>query len=254
MRTVTRYPTARIPRSDRRFGVGPALAAAVHVVAVVAIVFGGRLTTEYARAAGGPGQGGGGGGGGRKIRYVELPPSPPAAIASRRSQQAPETEPVELVLPEPELEVTASVSRQFEMPLPTIEVVQLETVGPGMGTGGGPGSGSGSGGGIGTGRGSGVGAGTGPGGGEGGPVLAPEPRSILYPFEEAPADIKGRQFNIRFWVDARGQVTKVEVEPRIRDAAFLKKLLERMYQWMFYPARTLDGRPVAGQLVVTYQP
>ncbi len=85
-------------------------------------------------------------------------------------------------------------------------------------------------------------------------MLAPEPRAVVYPFEEAPRSIKGRQFAVRFWVDARGRVTKVDVQPPIEDASFLKKLLQRMYGWIFYPARMADGTAVEGELVITYQP
>ena len=95
----------------------------------------------------------------------------------------------------------------------------------------------------------------GPGtGGEGGAVFAPEPRAIIYPFEEPPASVRGRQFQIRFWVDLRGKVTKVEITPEIEDKRFRAALLERVSSWTFYPARTAEGRPVNGQFVTTYSP
>jgi hypothetical protein len=96
-----------------------------------------------------------------------------------------------------------------------------------------------------------VGPGT---GGEGGTVISPVPRAVVYPFEDAPPSAKGVEYRIRFWVDRRGRPVRVEIEPEIQDAAFRKKLLDRMREWVFYPARTLEGRPVEGQLVITYTP
>jgi outer membrane biosynthesis protein TonB len=157
----------------------------------------------------------------------------------------------ELQLPEVQQEREPEAPEVAQATVPT----GAEAVGPGSGVGAGPGRGSGSGGGIGSGRGTGIGSGTGPGtGGDGGDVLAPEPRSVVYPYEQAPTSIKGREFRVHFWVDRRGRVKKVEVSPRIDDRVFLKKLLDRMQQWVFYPARTIDGRAVEGELIVTYVP
>jgi hypothetical protein len=55
-------------------------------------------------------------------------------------------------------------------------------------------------------------------------------------------------------VDARGRVDSVTVLPEIDDKRFRKILLDRVSSWTFYAARTLEGRPVAGQLVVPYAP
>jgi TonB family protein len=74
---------------------------------------------------------------------------------------------------------------------------------------------------------------------------------VVFPFEEPPAALRGTEVRARFWVDARGQVQKVVIEPPIEDSSFRKKLLERLSQWTFYPARTVDGRAVAGQVLVT---
>jgi hypothetical protein len=59
---------------------------------------------------------------------------------------------------------------------------------------------------------------------------------------------------IHFWVDKRGRVTKVELQPEISDRAYRESFLENMYQWVFYPARMADGTPVEGELIVTHQP
>jgi hypothetical protein len=158
------------------------------------------------------------------------------------------------LLPKPELRPTDAAVSVAAVPTPAV-TASPPTLGPGSGTGVGAGQGSGSGGGSGTGTGSGVGSGVGPGtGGDGTVAYAPEPRAIVYPFEAPPPSVKGRVFQIRFWVDRRGRVVKVEIEPKIDDAGFRKKLLERVESWTFYPARTIDGRPVNGELVITYRP
>jgi TonB family protein len=77
---------------------------------------------------------------------------------------------------------------------------------------------------------------------------------VLYPFEQAPPSVEGQEYTLHFWVDRRGAVTKVEVEPKIEDAAFRKALLDRLRQWVFYPARTEEGRPVRGEFMVPYTP
>jgi protein TonB len=184
------------------------------------------------------------------------------ASAARRAEVA-----VDAALPEqvsavtPEDPVIPSDPLSMQQEIARLEALRqlraaasVETLGPGSGTGAGPGVGSGSGGGVGSGQGTGVGSGVGPGFGGGEAVIAPEPRAIIYPFEQPPASIRGREFTIRFWVDAQGRVTKVEIRPEIADRAFRAKLMERMYSWTFYPALTAEGRNVAGQLVITYSP
>ncbi len=168
----------------------------------------------------------------------------------------------EVALPEPEIEraelgpLTPDLTAVRPVP-PMVAVLggaSVETAGPGVGAGVGPGGGSGTGGGIGTGQGSGIGSGTGPGVGGESAVYAPEPRAIVFPFEQPPASVRGRRFRIRFWVDAHGRVVDVEIVPRIEDQAFRRTLLERVSSWTFYPARTVEGKPVAGQFVITYAP
>jgi protein TonB len=259
------YPTARLPRSDRRYGAGVVFATVVHVMVIALLLV--EWTSPYELAMGdgpGPAGGGGGGGGGRSIQYVQLPPR--SAYATPRVHRAPAVAApkVEVQLPQPKVEPTQEpvipqttlepVTRAIPVVDPNATSTTL-TLGPGSGTGLGPGSGSGRGGGSGSGTGTGVGSGVGPGtGGEGGAVYAPEPRAIVYPFEEPPPSVRGRQFQIRFWVDLRGRVTKVEITPEIEDKRFRAALLERVSSWTFYPARTAEGRPVNGQFVTTYSP
>ena len=98
-----------------------------------------------------------------------------------------------------------------------------------------------------------MGSGEGPGsGGDGGSGFAPQSRQMLLP-PDAPQSIKGREFRVRFWIDERGRVTKVEVEPRIEDADYRKKFMDKMYQYTFRPARKLDGTPVAAHYDVSIE-
>ncbi len=234
------------------------LAALLHVLAIIALA--GSLTARYALGTTQPGVagGGGGGGGGRSVQYVQLPPSArPAAPSARRLAVAPPAE--EPLVRQP----TVETERPTE-PIPAADVdpatlfdhrtTSLLTLGPGSGAGLGPGTGAGIGGGSGTGSGTGIGSGTGPGIGDGGAVYAPEPRAVIYPHEAPPASIRGRLFRIQFWVDARGRVDRVEIEPDIEDLIFRRRLIDRVSSWTFYPARTIDGKPVAGRLVITYSP
>lgn len=263
-RAPRRVPTARLPRADSPFGAGVIWTTVLYAVLGVGLVmWGNRVLEEYQKGlgiAGTPG-GGGGGGGARQVRYIELPPLPSSAAQTRRPEpRAEPTVPVQVpqpVVKPPELnlrEVTPEPPQIATLPAEPSQI-NVETLGAGSGTGVGPGVGAGTGGGVGTGQGTGIGSGVGPGtGGDGGAVVAPAVRTVIYPFEEPPPQIRGTVFRVRFWVDARGRPTRVEIEPAIDDASFSRRLLERMRQWTFYPARTLEGRPVNGQLVVTYEP
>ncbi|HEX9691605.1 MAG TPA: hypothetical protein VGA22_05865 [Gemmatimonadales bacterium] len=248
-----------MPRTDRPFTAGVGVSAILHAVLIVAVIWGSRVAATHL-SMGDPGGlpgGGGGGGGGRSIQYVELPPWA-APSSGAPAVKAPEPEAVdehaELVLPEvtaPEEPVLATKT----LGAADYGLVPVQVAGAGQGSGEGPGSGTGSGGGVGSGQGTGIGSGVGPGtGGQGGDAIAPEPRSVVYPFEDPPSSVRGQQYSIHFWVDQRGRATKVEITPRIDDAAFRRKLEERMLQWVFYPARTVEGRAVAGELIVTYEP
>jgi len=267
-RRTIRVPSARIPRHDKRFGAGVIAATAVHAGLLVWLLLGTPGLDEYRRGIGTPGVlGGGGGGGGQggpEVHYLTLPPVPSPARAAPRQ---PEPERVEIpTVVEPVTEVhdvevpkPVVVATEPEPPVPTVtRPPRFEAVEqPGRGTGGGdgPGAGGGTGGGVGTGRGTGVGSGEGPGtGGDRGDVIAPRERAIVFPFEEAPPSSRGVTYTIRFYVDERGRPTRIEIEPEIADKDFRKKVMERMREWTFYAARTLDGRNVKGQYVTTYTP
>ena len=263
---VRRYPTASLPRSDRRFGGGPVLVALIYVLAIVGMIAAAsRPDSELTGSGRGTGGGGGGGDGSGEVRFVSLPPMPRAAAPAPRDALA---APVAVAPSESETEVTEEVlvfdesdPKSLEDEIARLQALRalrattnVENRGPGTGTGLGPGTGSGSGGGVGSGQGTGTGSGVGPGSGGGVAVIAPEPRAVVYPYEDPPESVTGRQFSIHFWVDSRGLVTKVEIQPEISDRLFREKLYERMYSWTFYPALTAEGRPVNGQLVFTYNP
>jgi hypothetical protein len=56
---------------------------------------------------------------------------------------------------------------------------------------------------------------------------------------------------VRFWVAADGRVTRVEVDPPIRDADYKREFQQIMMAYRFYPARTRDGRSVASVVTVS---
>ncbi len=239
----------------------------VYVLAIGGMVVA-ASRADFEFTGSGRGSGGGGGGGGDQtdeVRFVSLPPMPRAAAPAPRdvlaapvapSLSAEETDkPVEvLVFDESDPESLEDEIARLQALRALRATANLENRGPGVGTGLGPGAGSGSGGGVGSGLGTGTGSGVGPGSGGGVAVIAPEPRAVVYPYEDPPASIRGRQFTVHFWVDARGQVTKVEIQPEIQDKGFRDRLYERMYSWTFYPALTAEGRPVNGQLLFPYTP
>jgi outer membrane biosynthesis protein TonB len=264
MTRVKHYPTASLPRTDRRYGAGVVFAAVAHALAIMLLASGWAETYFEGSRDPGPGHGGGGGGGGgRSIRYIDLPPLPTSASRTARPVAKPAPK-VEIALPKPQVaaaEEPIIPNSTVAVPEPVMPVVARmaadnpQVIGPGTGTGAGRGVGSGTGGGQGTGRGPGIGSGTGPGsGGDGTAYYAPEPRAIIYPFEDPPTSVRGREFLIRFWVNSRGRVDKVEIQPEIKDRAFRAKLLERVTSWTFYAARTREGRPVNGRYEITYAP
>ncbi len=253
MRQPPAPPNLRLPRSDKPFFGGTATSVAVHGVIVLMVVLGGRAGGELFMPGGGPGPaGGGGGGGGSRVTYVEIPPYVGTSSPAREAPTDERT--IELPIPKPQLRDIEKDSPEVKIARPTGHVVIAPKVGVGDGSGGGPGSGTGAGGGTGTGQGSGIGSGEGPGtGGDGGAGYGPQSRQMLLP-PDAPESIKGQEFRVRFFIDERGRVTKVDVEPRIRDSAYRKKFIEKMSQFTFHPARLPDGTPVASQYDVLITP
>jgi len=186
------------------------------------------------------------------VTYIEMPPFVAAASPAREVPTDETT--IELPIPKPQLKEIQTDAPRVKIAQPTGPVVVAPKIGAGDGSGVGPGSGTGVGGGTGTGEGTGIGSGEGSGtGGEGGAGYGPQSRQMLLP-PDAPESIKGQEFRVRFWINERGRVTKVEVEPRIRDSAYRKKFMEKMSQFTFHPARLPDGTPVASHYDVLITP
>jgi hypothetical protein len=136
--------------------------------------------------------------------------------------------------------------------LARIEVPRPQTTGPtGPATGVGPGTGGGQGSGQGPGIGNAVGPGT---GGDAGYILQASPRWLIIPPASAPAIVKGHALRVQFWVAADGRVTRVEMQPKIADAGYRRDFTERMMGYLFNPATTRDGQPVASVYVITLTP
>jgi protein TonB len=247
-------PELRLPRTRQSPVGGTVFSLAFHGLIVFLVVWTGRqVAQEEFLTAGGYGpEGGGGGGGGSRVQYVELPPYM-ASAAPARSEESPTPE-IEIPIPRPELRDIPQETRHIRVTRPTGPVVPAQAIGRGPGSGGGTGAGTGSGGGVGSGSGTGVGSGTGPGsGGDGGNAYAPRSRQMLLP-PEAPPSIKGREFKVRFWIDERGRVQRIEVEPRIPDASYRREFHERMRQFRFYPARDADGNAIPSYYDVRITP
>jgi len=229
-------------------GGAVAVSVALHAALLLLVVW--TQTRDTGLGTGGPGRAGGGGGGAPEVAFVDIaafvPSSAPAP--ARRARES-----LEYVTVKPELKMIARSTPQVKVWEPTRP--NLPPLSTSVGSSGGPGSGRGTGGGRGAGVGTGVGDNVGPGtGGERAPAYAPEPRSVVYPLSEPPDSVRGRLLIVHFWVDSRGRVTKVEVEPPLLSGSYLDDFLENMRRWTFYPARTADGRPVEGELVVTHRP
>jgi hypothetical protein len=226
------------------------VSALLHGALIVALLFGAAAATpEFLRNIGGSGPRGGGGGGGSTVRYIELPPLASAGMRIAPQENEPRLPRPEVVLPLPT--VTQVDPQRAQQDMAALQDVRVPVDGSGFGVGDGAGAGSGTGGGVGSGTGSGVGSGEGPGtgGGEGGAVLPPEPKFIVVPADR-PSSVRGKKYAVHFWVDRTGKVTKVEVDPEIQDAGYRRKFLDQMYKFQFTPARTLDGHPVDGHLII----
>lgn len=227
-------------RQVRERGIlrGVGLSAVVHVALIALVIWGGRRLAEADLAPGdGGGRSGGGGGGGNRIFAVfalptaspPLPPAPALVVPSLQALTVPMTQPPEAV---PEQISAQDLAR----------LAQPTGAGAGQGTGTGPGSGSGTGGGSG----SGVGTGVGPdSGGAGGSYFPPQPQSIIMPPDPRPASVRGTTITARFEISSRGEVLRVTIDPAIRDRRFSDALVERLRSYVFTPAYTRDGQPMA---------
>jgi hypothetical protein len=232
-------PALRMPRGGRRATLGAALSFLVHAGIIALLVIRGRELLE--RAPGGEGERGGGGGRGGAVNFFTIPTTGPAAV------DVPATLPVKVT----DLPSLA----ELKVDLPPLELLRetlLPTVATGFRATGTPGQVPGAGGGRGSGVDAGTGADAGPGtGGEGGYIFVASPRTaIIPPLGKVPGSVLSRTFRVRFWVNAEGRVTRVEVDPPIADADYGREFQQRMMAYRFYPARTRDGRNVASVVTV----
>ena len=234
------------PRRDPRRFVGAAASLLFHATLLVLIIRGTVDAFIQTPAAGNPALppgGGGGGGGGQGLRYISLPPLPPAAATAVVQQPT---------VPPPDIAPPIPVPTVLE-PTPAVVVAQADSVPAAAAAtavgGAGPGSGGGSGGGAGGGVGPGTGAGSGPGsGGGGGGGSGREPQWIygtLF-FEKPPKDLRGQTLFVTFHVLADGHVARVETDPVIKDGEFARRFQERAETYRFKPARNADGVAVPG--------
>lgn len=238
-------PAVGLPRARGRTGAGAVASLLFHGL-LVALVF--WRGAEFLAGGGkGPGPRGGGGGGGAMRFFVLAASSAPkatdisAAAATVHVTSVPLPDPSTLALP------------KLDAPQPL--VTPAAPAGTTNGTGANTGSGPGSGGGQGSGTGPGVGTDSGPGrGGGDGYTMVASPRWSLLPPGGAPKSVHGHPLSVRFWLTADGTVTRVEVDPPIRDAAYAKEFMEKMRGYTFFPFTTHDGQRVAGVATVTIVP
>ncbi len=248
-----------LPKRPLRYE-GLALAVVLHLCLAALLLLGGG---EVFRSAGeGPGIFGGGGGGGSgggdgQIRYVALAPPPAAA---RQVEQVPVDPPEVIPPPEPEPEEVEDLPDEVplvdstEVVSDTAAVAVLASTGEGIGegeAGAGPGDGGGSGGGSGGGIGTGIGPGSGPGsGGTRSLARDPEPRQMVLPPEVKKKELRGTVIAVTFWVRSDGRVRRVDVSPRISDGKYASEFRQTMESYVFRPARSDTGQPVAGVFTI----
>jgi protein TonB len=247
-------PKFYVPQARRSAGRWIVVSVVLHglLLRLIVGVETGILAEIFGTGGGEGPAGGGGGGGAERVTYMDLPAYVSTALAAPRQS------------PQNEIRFNAEQPSVRQIPLPELKVsirrpnAMMEAVtalGSDRGIGGGPGRGPGSGGGQGAGLGTGTGSHVGPGtGGNQAYVYAPEPRSITYPVVSVPDALRGQSLTVHFWVDARGRVTRIEVDPPISDRAYRDALNETLLGWTFYPARTASGAPVPGEMEIVHKP
>lgn len=227
--------TGRLALSRERRGPGTIVSLVIHGAIVALFLW--QSAVYLGEGGGGPGARGGGGGRGRmRAQFFTVP-----AYAAPQPQ-------VELPIPTAYV-IPVMTTPVIPIDLVKIDVPQPQTTGPtGPATGVGPGTGGGQGAGQGPGIGSAVGPGT---GGDAGYILQASPKWLIMPPGNAPTTVKGRALRVQFWVTADGRVTRVRVDPEIGEAGYRHAFIERMMGYLFNPATTRDGQPVASVYVIT---
>ncbi|HEX8716103.1 MAG TPA: hypothetical protein VF722_03925 [Gemmatimonadaceae bacterium] len=237
-------PMGRSPR----WGVVPSVL--LHLVIILLLLSPAlekHLIDDMPTGAGGLTAAGGGGGGRRgaalpeeRLHFVQTAPARPAAPpVPQPVLEKPRVAPPPVKPPEPIAtpEVRAAVTAPAPMAL-------AAAPGTGMGNdssaGAGPGTGGGTGTGVGTGRGSAAGPGT---GGGTGTVYPATPDFLVIPALPVPKKLHGHTISVRFTLDEKGQVLKVESDPS-GDDGYDKQLRARLAEYRFRPAHRMDGTPV----------
>ena len=226
-------PPLRLPRPVWRPG-GFITSLVLHAV-ILLLVF--RYGVEMVLGGGDDrlGPRGGGGGAGGAVHLVDLPAAAAPAPAAPVQQPQVHTPPPQ---PDPVATLPPRTLQPLSMTVaPVVAPIGNGTAGQGPGTGGGTGSGAGPG----------VGSDSGPGrGGNGGYISQPYARTVLLP----PKCVRG-DFTLTFWVEADGSVSRMSVEPQVKDGDCRREVLDRMKGFQFLPARTRDGQPVPSMYRVT---
>ncbi|HET9708491.1 MAG TPA: hypothetical protein VFP39_09315, partial [Gemmatimonadales bacterium] len=213
-------PPLRLPRPSRRPG-GFITSLVLHGIILLLI---GRFGVEWVLGGGADrlGPRGGGGGAGGSVRLVDLPAAAAPAAAAPVQQPAVHTVPPQ---PDPAISVPPPTLKPLAMTV--APVVASAGTASDASTGQGPGTGGGTGAGVGPG----VGNDSGPGsGGEGGVASIPYARTLLVP----PRCVHG-DFTLKFWVEADGSVSKISVEPQLKDGACRGEVLDKMKGFQFLP-------------------
>ena len=215
-----------LPVRRRPQGPAAALSLLAHVAIAVLVLWRGAALLEGGGGGTGP-RGGGGGGGRPAVTWFTIPAA--SAPQALDVPTAPAVTVPTLALPDPV---------KIDMPPIAVAPPAPAATGTNIGTSGGPGQGPGSGGGQGAGTGPGRGNDVGPGsGGEAGYIPA-DVRGLI-----VPPDCARGEYLVRFWVEADGRVSSVEVTPPPKDAGCRRDMLTQMRAYKFRPA-TRDGQRV----------
>ncbi len=222
---------------QRERGPGTVVSLCIHGAVIALVLW--RSAVSLGEGGGGPGARGGGGGRGRaRATFFTVP-------AYAAPQQVDIPTPPTVTLPVVTTPVIPLDLARIDVPQPQANAATGPATGLGPGTGGGQGAG----------QGPGIGNAVGPGtGGDAGYILQASPRWLIIPPTNAPAGVKGHALRVEFWLTADGRVTRVDVQPRIADAGYRRDFNERMMGYLFNPATTRDGQPVASTYVITLTP
>jgi hypothetical protein len=223
-----------LPLPQRREGPAAALSFLGHVAIAILVLWRGAALFEGPVPPPPPR---GGGGGRPAVSWFALP-----TLSSARAETGPQAPAVTVPTVAPPPPVSDPV--KLELRPRTVSITLPAAVGIGDGTTGGPGQGPGTGGGTGTGTGTGTGADAGPGSGaSASDIFGPTPLLVPNVPAGAPPGEKGKH-EVRFWIRADGRVTRIQVSPPIRDSGYRRVFMETMWNFVFSPAKTRDGRPI----------